>query len=237
MGAFESLYEDWLRKQIEQDNNPRRRELLRKGLGHATVEYLRTCWHPTIGNLDHLYPEWEVRDFSGRLRYLDIAYLPGGVLYLPSGAAYHPAEGKGCVEIQGFRSHARDIEAARFKDLCMKQAMLALDDWLFLPVAYLSIVEDPELCRQQVLSFVGKFHSTTVPSGLGWAEAETLRFARRLLRPFTPGELALHLRISDRHTRRVLHELVERSALVVAGGKQRYRIYQIAWGSRTYRSR
>ena len=213
MSIFEKTYEEWLQKNIADETNPRRREMLKKGLGHATVEFLRSSWYPAIGNLDHLFPEWEVRDLSGKLRYLDIAYLPIG--------------GKGCVELHGFRSHARDIEVSRFKDLCMKQAMLALDGWLFLPIAYLSIQEDPEICRQLVLSFVGKFLSSTVPSELNWAEAETLRFARRVLRPFVPGELAEHLRLSERQTRRVLHGLVERNLLAVASGNLRYRTYQL----------
>lgn len=114
--------------------------------------------------------------------------------------AYRPGNAKGCIEIQDYRSHARDIEAGRFKDLCMKQALLALDDWLFLPIAYLSIREDPGVCKQLVLSFVGKFLSNAISSSdLHWAEAETLRFAKRLLRPFTPAELADHLVLSKQH--------------------------------------
>ncbi len=216
MGVFDQHYEEWLHKQIVEEKNPRRRELLNKGLGHGTVAFLRSSWHPAIGHLDYLFPEWEVRDLAGKLRYLDVAYLP-------------PAA-KGCVEIHGYRSHARDVNVARFKDLCMKQAMLTLDDWVFLPIAYPSIEEDPELCRQLVLAFVGKFLSTHAPSDLNWAEAEGLRFARRLLRPFMPVELMIHLRLSDRHTRRVLHALVDRGMLVVRSGNLRYRTYQIRMG-------
>ena len=75
----------------------------------------------------------------------------------------------------------------------MKQALLVLDNRLFLPMAYLSIKDDPGICKQLVLAFVGKFLSTAVPSHLNSAEAETLRFARRLMRPFTPSELSTHL--------------------------------------------
>ncbi|WP_274365724.1 transcriptional regulator [Paenibacillus thermotolerans] len=214
MSIFDQQYEEWLHKQINEETNPRRRQLLNKGLGHGTVEFLRSIWHPAIGHLNHLYPEWEVRDLDGKLRYLDIAYMP------PPGV-------KGCIEIHGYRSHARDVDVTRFKDLCMKQAMLALDDWVFLPIAYLSIEEDPERCKQLVLSFAGKFLSTQAPSDLNWAEAEALRFARRLLRPFMPAELAAHLRLSDRHTRRLLHDLVNRGLLLVSSGNLRYRTYQI----------
>ncbi len=94
--------------------------MLEKGLGHGTIEFLKTIWYPAVGNFNHLFPEWEVRDFGNRYRYLDLAYRPSG--------------SKGCIEIHGYRSHARDIEAWRFKDLCMKQAYLCLDEWMFLPI-------------------------------------------------------------------------------------------------------
>jgi hypothetical protein len=211
---FETKLEEWIAKQKAEEANPRRREFLNKELGHGTIEFLKLIWFPTIGNFEHLYAEWEVRDLHKGYRYLDLAYMPGGA--------------KGCIEVHGYRSHARDIEVWRFKDLCLKQGLMGLDDWLFMPLAYLSIQEEPELCKQMVLSFVGKFVSMPVASDLDWAEVETLRFARRLLRPFTWEQIAAHLRLSERHTRRILVQLVDMQYLVVVGGKQRYRAYQLA---------
>lgn len=215
MSLFAKTYEEWLQRNIADEKNPRRRELLERGLTHSTVEFLRSCWYPAVGNLDHLYPEWEVRDIHNSMRYLDLVYMPGGA--------------KGCIEIQDYRSHARDIGVTRFKDLCKKHSMLVLDDWTLLSIAYLSIVEEPEFCKQLVLAFIGKFISTPLSSDLDWAEAETLRFARRLLHSVSAADLAGHLRLSDRHTRRILHRLVERNLLMVASGKQRYRTYQLHW--------
>lgn len=54
---------------------------------------------------------------------------------------------------------------------------------------------------------------------------------RRLLRPFTPGELATHLRITDSYARRVLHGLVDKQQLVVASGHLRFRTYQLNIGN------
>ncbi|MCS7464355.1 transcriptional regulator [Paenibacillus doosanensis] len=215
MSLFLKTYEEWLHQHIAKERNARRRELLERGLSHGTVAFLRSCWYPAVGNLDHLYPEWEIRDVHNSIRYLDLAYMPGGV--------------KGCIEIQDYRSHARDIGVTRFKDLCKKHSMLALDDWTCLYVAYLSIMEEPEFCKQLVLAFIGKFISTPLSSDLDWAEAETLRYARRVLHSFAAGDLAGHLRLSDRHTRRVLHGLVERNLLTVASGNQRYRTYKLRW--------
>ncbi|CAM4446920.1 transcriptional regulator [Paenibacillus typhae] len=214
MPRFNQLYEEWLQISINNESNQRRRELLEKGLGHGTVEFLRAVWFPAVGNMDHLMPEWEVRDFNNGYRYLDLAYMPGGV--------------KGGIEIQGYGPHARDLDVRRFKDLCRRHCLLALDGWTFLPVAYPSIVEEPKQCQQLVLSFIGKFVATDVSSTLTWLEAETMRFARRLLRSFTPQELASHLHVTDRHARRILHQLTEQKLLDISGGgPQRYRTYSL----------
>ncbi len=213
MSVFETKMNQWLHDQLAVEKNPRRREILQKEVGHGTKEFLRTIWYPAVGNFNHLYAEWEVRDYGNRYRYLDLAYMPGGA--------------KGCIEIHGYRSHARDIEAWRFRDLCKKQAYLVLGDWLFLPVAYLSIEEEPEVIKQMVLSFVGKFVSMSTNCTLSWIEAETLRFARGIIRPFRSDELSLHLNRSTRQTRRILDKLVEMNVLLVHNGQQRYRTYQL----------
>ncbi|WP_342439440.1 transcriptional regulator [Paenibacillus sp. FSL L8-0436] len=213
MARFEQQYMEWLEKNLTNELNPRRRELVTKGLGHGTVEFLRRVWFPAVGNFDHLFPEWEVRDFNNGYRYLDLAYMPGGT--------------RGGIEIQGYGPHARDLDVRRFKDLCMRHCLLSLDSWTFLPIAYLSVIEEPKQCQQLVLAFIGKFIATDVPSTLTWLEAETLRYARRLLRPFTPVELTAHLKVTNRHARRILQNLVEQQLIDIESGKQRIRTYRL----------
>ena len=213
MLRFEQKFDEWIKYHIYEEKNRRRREILEKGLGHGTVEFLRLIWFPAVGNFDYLFPEWEVRDFNNGYRYLDLAYMPGGA--------------KGGIEIQGFGPHARDLDVRRFKDLCWRHSLLALDGWTFLPIAYLSIKDEPKRCQQLILAFIGKFISTDVESQLSWLEAEAVRLARRLLRPVTPLEFANHLKISDRHARRILHKLVNLQILTVASGKERVRSYKI----------
>jgi hypothetical protein len=210
---FEQKFAEWLERNISMEKNQRRHEILEKGLGHGTVEFLRLIWFPTIGNFDHLYPEWEVRDFNNKYRYLDLTFMPGSA--------------KGGIEIQGYGPHARDLDVSRFKDLCLRHSLLSLDGWTFLPVAYLSIRDDTKRCQQLILAFIGKFISTDVPSQLSWIETEAVRLSRRLLRPVTPLEFANHLRISDRHTRRILHKLVDLQILTVTCGKERARSYTL----------
>lgn len=215
MENFNQKYDEWIQRNIVEEKNQRRRELLEKGLGHGTVQFLRSIWFPAIGNFDHLYPEWEVRDFNNSYRYLDLAFKP-------------EQNSKGCIEIQGFGPHARDLDVKRFKDLCWRHSFLALDGWTLLPIAYLSITDEPQRCQQLVLAFIGKFISTEVTTELSWLEAEVIRLLRRKLKPMTPLEISNHLRISARHTRKILHRLVEQQKLVVASGKERARTYKLS---------
>ncbi|KRE90251.1 transcriptional regulator [Paenibacillus sp. Soil766] len=210
---FEQAFAAFMAKQIAEETNRRRRERLERGLGHAEMEFLRTIWYPKVGNFNDLYPQWEVRDFANGYRYLDFAYMPG--------------DARAAIEIQGYSSHARDLEIWRFKDLCIRHAHLALDGWLVLPIAYPSIVESPKQCQQLILSLIGKFIATDVPPTLRWLESEVIRFARRKLRPFTAPELSEHLKVSKRHARTLLHELCDRQLLVVVSGKERARSYQM----------
>lgn len=198
--GFEQAYEEWLHSLLIKEDNQRIRARIENGLEHGTLEFLRSVWFPVVRNFNRLYPEWEVRDFHNGYRYLDLAYLPDNGI-------------KGGIEIQGYGPHARDLDVRRFKDLCWRHCLLALDDWIFLPLAYLSIKDEPKRCQQLVLAFIGKFVATDTPASLNWLEAETLRYARRVLRPFTPSELATHLRITDQHARRVLHGLIEQRVL------------------------
>ncbi|WP_164667866.1 transcriptional regulator [Virgibacillus doumboii] len=213
MQPFEQAIDEWLQKNISEEKNPRRREILKKGLGHGSVELLRRVWYPAVGNFDHLYPEWEVRDFNGGYRYLDLAYMPGGA--------------KGGIEVQGYGPHARDLDTRRFKDLCWRHSLLALDGWTFLPIAFLSIRDEPQRCQQLILAFIGKFISSETPSSLTPAETEIIRFARRILRPFTPVEVANHLNVSDRHARRLLRKMVDSKNLEVESGEERVRKYRL----------
>jgi len=112
MGGFETKMSQWLHDQLAVEKNPRRREILQKGIGHGTKEFLRTIWYPAVGNFNDLYAEWEVRDYGNHCRYLDLTYMPGGA--------------KGCIEIHGYRSHARDIETWRFRDPGKNKRLAAL---------------------------------------------------------------------------------------------------------------
>ncbi len=172
MSRFDQQYELWMHTNILNERNPRRLEILHKGLGHGTVEFLRSVWFPAIGNFNDLHPEWEVRDFSNGYRYLDLAYMPGGA--------------RGGIEIQGYGPHARDLDVRRFKDLCRRHCLLALDGWTFLPIAYPSIVDEPKQCQQLILSFVGRFVASDVPASFKLAGGRSRPICAAIAAPDNP---------------------------------------------------
>ncbi|WP_168121728.1 transcriptional regulator [Paenibacillus sp. HB172176] len=210
---FDHYYEKWMSKQLMEETNARRLERLKKGLSYSSIEFLRRVWLPAVGSFEHLHAEWEVRDFSNGYRYVDFAYMPAGT--------------KGGIEIQDYASHARDLDIRRFKDLCRRHCLLALDNWIFLPIAFPSITDEPQQCQQLILAFIGKFVAAPAESNLSWLEAETIRLARRMHKPFTPTDLAKHLSVSNRHARRVLQSLIEKQLLEVASGKSRMRTFRL----------
>jgi hypothetical protein len=196
---------------IVNETNLRRREILEKGLGHGSKEFLRMIWFPIVGHFDYLYPEWEVRDFNNGYRYIDFAYMPGGQ--------------KVGIEINGYGPHARDITTDRFIDLCKRDFLLTLEGWSLFPIAFLSIRNEPKFCKQLILSLIGKYMATDVPDGLRCLEAEVIRFARRQNRPIKPAEVAEHLKICNRHARKLLRQLFEKKYLSISSGKSRARTY------------
>lgn len=115
---FDEAYGSWMTALIAKESNPRVRPRIEHGLEHGTLEFLRSVWFPVMKNFNHLYPEWEVRDFHNGYRYLDLAYLPGNSV-------------KGGIEIQGYGPHARDLDVRRFKDLCWRHCLLTLEAGLF----------------------------------------------------------------------------------------------------------
>ncbi|MCI3922654.1 transcriptional regulator [Paenibacillus sp. TRM 82003] len=205
--GFREDFEAFFKKQVEESTGARRERLLGKGIGKAELLFLEKVWYPAIGHFEHLQLEWPVRDYKDKIRFIDLAYMPPGV--------------KGAFEIMGFGPHARDVSRWRFKDLTMRHYYLALDGFAVLPVAYDWIVENPRLCQQAVLAFVGRYVAD--PAGppkaeLDWLELEVLRYARRSLRSFTSADIVAHTGCSVRRVRAALHSLAAQGLLQPAGG-------------------
>ncbi|MFC5401598.1 DNA-binding response regulator [Cohnella soli] len=179
-GAFETLYEEWLKRQLRGCSGERRR-ILASGLKHASKAFLTSVWWPAFSHFNGLSPECEVKDFKDGFRYIDFVWtLPGAMI---------------AIEIDGYGPHWRNIDRWKFADHLFRQNHLILDDWKVIRLSYDDIIEHPRKCQQLFLHVLGKW-------GLGYRLSDAaanipdpvdraiMDFASRTSTPFSPAQAA-----------------------------------------------
>jgi hypothetical protein len=131
--TFEVKYEQFLATHM----NNRKGESLRRlkaGHGYAEKLFLQYVWWPAIGHFNNLYPEYELNDYKDGSRYLDFAYIR-----LPFRID---------IEIDGFHSHAKNMDRWKFADNLLRQNYLMLDGWKVIRFAKDHVENQPRQCQQ-----------------------------------------------------------------------------------------
>lgn len=218
---FQAAYETWIQQQSEK-GSPERRRKLRSGLGFAEHAFLEHVWWPTVGNFTNLHPEYEVADYSGAPRFLDFAYLRGGL--------------KLAIEIDGYTTHAKNLNRRQVAYQLHRQNMLTLDGWDILRFAFDDIEAHPRRCQQTIQQYMGSRFAATPIRGhhdgrwpqVTTVDREIIRLARSLPRPLLPADICRHLGVSRYTAYRHLKRLVTQGVLVPASGSTRIRTYQLA---------
>lgn len=218
---FRQEYEDWI-QQHQRTGGPERRRRLRNGLGHAELSFLGQVWLPAVGRLTNLHPEYEVADYSGAPRFLDFAYLRGGV--------------KLAIEIDGFHAHVVDMDRTKFANDLHRQNLLTLDGWDILRFAYDDVESRPRRCQQTLQQYMGSRFATDVhlphaperAPRLTAIHREIIRLARSLPRPLTPADVRHHLGVGRVTAYQHLRSLTEQGLLIPASGTQRIRSYKLS---------
>ncbi|QJD84780.1 DNA-binding response regulator [Cohnella herbarum] len=216
---FEVQYEQWLANQ----RKSRKGEPLRKlteDHGQSEKLFAQELWWPLFGNFDFLHAEFEVPHSRNSSYYLDYAYIRTPHLIN--------------WEIDDFSSHAKNITRRGFDYEKDRQNQLMLDGWQIYRFSLDAIKERPLQCRQLILQVLGKLYGgvyTETPE-LSVKQREIMRLAVRSQQPLNPTEVSLRLRISDRHARDLLHELVRMELLEGVSGSQRIRAYRATPRSR-----
>ncbi|CAM3943131.1 MarR family transcriptional regulator [Cohnella lubricantis] len=148
--AFEHAYAQMMARALAESRGERKRRLQEEH-GHAErMLAARVLW-PAFGNLDHLHPEYEIRDIRGGVNFVDYAYMPSRQLEL-------------LLECDGFGPHWRDISRWQFDRNEERQNLLLLDEWRMLRFSYDAVMERTERCQQTVLLALAK-----------WGQEETVR--------------------------------------------------------------
>jgi hypothetical protein len=211
---FETEYRGWLNKHIAQSSGERLRRLKeRHGFGERLM--LEQAWWPVLGNLDHLFPEYEFVDPDGNYYYMDFAYVR-----LP-----RPT----CLESDSFSSHARDIDRWTFSRGLERQNEIMLADWNILRFSIDKLKDDPKFCQQTVRRLMTQCygHVSPIVAELSLYKREIIRLATRSDGPITPETVGICLGKKETFVLKQLHELVQEGWLVIASGNKRIRSYRI----------
>lgn len=217
---FQSAYEKWL-EEHRTTGSPERRRKLRSGLGLAENTFVRNVWWPAVGDLRNLHPEYEVADYSGGARFIDFAYFRGGL--------------KLAIEIDGYTTHAKNIDRRQFAYHLHRQNMLTLDGWDILRFSYDDVASNPRRCQQTIQQYMGSRFVSAVDHLTPHSQAtrvtamdrEIVRLARSLPKPLSPGDVCQHLGVSRWTAYRHLRKLVARGWLVPTSATKRIRTYQL----------
>lgn len=210
---FGEVHERWIREHQKRRSGERLRRL---NEGHAYAEkwFAETVWWPAFGSFDQLHPEYEVFDFKDGSRFLDFAYIQGGVRI--------------CIEIDGFGPHRRDIDRRQFSDELTRQNHLVVDGWIVIRFSYDDVKEKPRHCQQLLLQLMGRLVGDQRKTGadLTLLEKEAVRMAFRQ-NGVTPVELFRHLGMGRRKGMQLIDGLLEKKWFIPASGSQRIRLYRL----------
>ncbi|MFC5531057.1 DNA-binding response regulator [Cohnella yongneupensis] len=214
MSKFEKVYAEWLAGHKSEASGERLRRLTKKH-GYGEKLLLEQAWWPVIGNLDHLYPEYEFINSEGGYYYIDLAYVR-----LPRPAA---------LESDSFGSHARDIDRDKFSRDLDRQNDIVLADWNILRFSIDKLKENPIGCqntlRRMLVIWYGAEHSNM--EGLNVYQREIVRFAIRSGSAFSVEQACGLVGRKEKFVRKQLHELLEMDILESASIGSRVCRYKI----------
>lgn len=195
---FQTAHDAWLNHHLRSRRGESRRKL-EEGYKVAQRAFIEKVWWPAVGNFNNLTPEYEVRDFADKQRFLDLAYIQGHSRF--------------CVEVDGFGPHWRGISRWQFADQLNRQNHLIADEWKIYRFAYDEVVERPRGCQQFIQQVLGKIacalenNSDSITS-FTLLEKEIVRYLREKQNPYiTPTIIVKEFQVSKKAAYRTLYKL------------------------------
>jgi hypothetical protein len=214
----EQSIEKWMEGQLAASKGARTRKL-KEGLGHAGKMFLNNVWCPAIGSFEHLFAEYEVRDFKDGIRFIDFAYIRG---YL-----------RICIEIDGYGPHCRDMTREQFIDERERQNDLMNDGWKVYRFAFDLVDQNPRRCQKTIHQIMGRwFGELESDLRLSSMEQDVVRLALGAPHPFTRSDVSDRLGVGVRYGRSLIASLVSKQVLIPASGKTRIRKYMLNPGKK-----
>jgi hypothetical protein len=187
---------------------------LAKGIGYAEKIFLEKVWIPIFGHMDHLHPEYEVKDFKDAYRYIDFAYVHHWLRI--------------AIEIDAFGTHHRDMTRDQFADERDRQTDLIIDGWKVVRFSLDRIRDNPRACQRRLQNLVGKYLIEWQRlKDMSLEEREIIRMSRRLGRNLKLKDVREWIKISSPYAKKLLHGLVAKGELLPVSGTQRITAYRL----------
>ena len=140
------------------------------------------------------------------------------------------------IEIDGFRTHAQNIDRRQFAYQLHRQNLLIVDGWDILRFSFDDVEARPRRCQQTIQQYMGSRFAVDLRSPAYLDESprvtvfarEIIRLARGLPRPLAPRDVCEHLGVARPTAYRHLKRLTAQGLLVPASGTKRIRTYRLA---------
>ncbi|WP_040950819.1 hypothetical protein [Gorillibacterium massiliense] len=196
---FETAYVAFLQHHLSLRSGERLGRLQR-GHRHAEKLLLQNVIWPVLGSLEHLHPEYEVKDWNRKSQFLDWAYLP--------------SFGRFDIECDGYQSHVKDMDRDQFSYSLNRDTYLTATGWTVVHFSYDDVKDRPDICRMLLQMLLAPFFTHPRDNTLlSPNEKEILRLALSLSRPIRPKDVSEHFQIDYRTARKRLLGLVDRDML------------------------
>jgi len=187
---FEREWNCWIEKH-RSESSPERLRRLGESM-HLEKKFVENIWWPAFRTLEHLYPEYEVKDYNDGRRFIDLAYKPERIRI--------------GFEADGFFAHIKNIDRWEYADNQLRDMHLIADGWTIVHLSYDIIMYRPRQAQQLVRQIVWSREGRPVASNLSPAEREAVRYGRNG-GPVSPAALAAHLGICSKTARKLLRQL------------------------------
>ena len=216
---FEQAYTDFMSFHVQRRTGERKGRLLTRNF-HGEKLFLQNIWLPYKGTLDHLHPEYEVKDWRGRSYFIDYAWKsPWNLTIL--------------FEIKGYGKHVRDLDRNGFNNDTNRDTFLQAIGYHVVSFTYDDVVDHPELCLTLLKLFLSQFQTvetSITPTAL--TEKEIIKLALRLARPFRPIDVSRHLEIDYRTSMKYIVSLLAKNWIIptVSATGKRTVIYEVVKG-------
>lgn len=211
---FAKAHREWLDDHLARRSGERLRRL-KKGHQFGEKLFLEKVWWPMQGHFRHLHPEYEIVDFMGNRRFIDVAFVRQPI--------------KIAFEVDGFGPHWRDMSRKDFADQLVRHMQLLMDGWLVVRISRDDLTDRPRLWQQMIMQLLGMFFNGEERPGLLTPEEKAIcKLALGLDRPIKLKDVEQLLSCAYRTARSRVARLQDKQWLIPAGkGAERIHAWTI----------